>query len=80
MITEDQRITTTEYRMHQEQNNRQQTNNNDSNSDHIVRKKYENKLGKLKLQFEATFTQKHMFQKQQPKAGHTNQNTKKIST
>ena len=30
------------------------------------------------MQFEATFTQKHMFQKQQPKAGHTNQNTKKI--
>ena len=59
-------------------NSRSNTNNNDSNSDHIVRKKYENKLGKLKLQFEATFTQKHMFQKQQPKAGHTNQNTKKI--
>ena len=59
-------------------NSRSNTNNNNSNSDHIARKKYENKLGKLKLQFEATFTQKHMFQKQQPKAGHTNQNTKKI--
>jgi ubiquitin-protein ligase len=57
---------------------RSNTNKTTNSCDHMVRKKYENKLGKLKLQFEATFSQKHMFQKQQPKAGHTNQNTKKI--